>query len=64
VARVPGYRSRGSGFDPRHYQIFREVVVLERGPFSLLSTIEELLARNSREFGVEIRDYGRRDPPR
>jgi hypothetical protein len=22
VVRVPGYRSRGPGFDPRHYQIF------------------------------------------
>jgi hypothetical protein len=34
VVRVPGYRPRG--------QIFCEVVGLERGPFSLVSTIEEL----------------------
>jgi hypothetical protein len=39
VARVPGYRSRGPGFDSRRYQIFR-IVGLERGPLSLVSTIE------------------------
>jgi hypothetical protein len=43
VVRVSGYRSRGPGFDSRPYQIFREVRGLERGPFSLLRTIEELL---------------------
>jgi hypothetical protein len=33
VVRVPGYRSRGYGFDSRRYQIFFwEVVGLERGP--------------------------------
>jgi hypothetical protein len=32
-------------FDSRRYQIFREIVGLERGPFSLMSTIEELLGR-------------------
>jgi hypothetical protein len=32
-------------FDSRHYQIFREVVGLERGPFSLVSTTEEILGR-------------------
>jgi hypothetical protein len=32
-----------SGFDSRLYQIFWEVVCLERGPLSLVSTIEELL---------------------
>jgi hypothetical protein len=31
------------GFDFRRYQIFWEIVDLERGPFSLESTIEELL---------------------
>jgi hypothetical protein len=45
VVRVPGYRSRGSGFDSRRYQIFREVVGLERGPLSLVRIIEELLER-------------------
>jgi hypothetical protein len=34
-----------SGFDSRCYQIFREVVGLERGTLSLVSTIEELLGR-------------------
>jgi hypothetical protein len=31
--------------DSRHYQIFWEVVGLERGPLSLVSTTEELLDR-------------------
>jgi hypothetical protein len=39
VVRVPGYRSRGSGFDSLRYQIFW-VVGLEQGPLSLVSTIE------------------------
>jgi hypothetical protein len=37
-------------------------VGLERGPLSLVSTIEELLGRNSSGSGLEIRKYGRRDP--
>jgi hypothetical protein len=41
--RVPGYRSRGPGFDSWRYQIVREVVGLERGPLSLVRIIEELL---------------------
>jgi hypothetical protein len=45
VVRVSGYRSRGPGFDSRRYHIFLEVVGLERGPASLLSTIEVLLER-------------------
>jgi hypothetical protein len=53
-----------SGFDSRRYQIFLEVVGLERGPLSLVSTIEELLVRKSRGSGLEIREYGRRDPSR
>jgi hypothetical protein len=31
-----------SGFDSRRYQIFWEVLGLERGPLSLVSTVEEL----------------------
>jgi hypothetical protein len=50
-----------SGFDSLHYQIFWKVVGLERGPLSLVSTIEELLGRKSSSFGLEIRDYGCRD---
>jgi hypothetical protein len=43
-------------------RIFREVVGLERGPLSLVSTVEELLGRNSSGSGLERRKYGRRDP--
>jgi hypothetical protein len=35
-----------------------EVVGLERGPLSLLSTIEKLIGRNSSDSGLEIREYG------
>jgi hypothetical protein len=45
VVRVPGYRYRDPGFDSRRYQIFRDVVGLERGPLSLMRIIEELLER-------------------
>jgi hypothetical protein len=59
--RVPGYWSRGPGFDSRHCQIFWEVAILERGPLSLVSTIEELLGRNCSGSGLESRDYCRKD---
>jgi hypothetical protein len=49
-------------FDPGSYQIFWEVVGLERGPLSLVSTIEELLGRKSSGSGLENREYGSRDP--
>jgi hypothetical protein len=39
-------------------------VCLERGPLSLVSTTEELLGKNRRGSGREIREYGRRDPSR
>jgi hypothetical protein len=38
--------------------------VVERGPPSLVSTIEELLGRKSSGSGLESRGYGRRDPSR
>jgi hypothetical protein len=63
VARVSGYRSGAPGFSSRRYQIFW-AVDLERGPLSLASTIEELLGRKSSLSGLEIREYGRRDPSR
>jgi hypothetical protein len=44
VVRVSGYRSAGPGFDYRHYQE-TNVVGLELGPLSLVSTTEELLDR-------------------
>jgi hypothetical protein len=53
-----------SGFDSRRYQIFWEVVGLERGPLSLVSTIKELLERKSSSSCLGNRDYGRRDPQR
>jgi hypothetical protein len=39
-------------------------VGLDRGPLSLVSTIEELLERKSSGSGLESRDYGGRDPLR
>jgi hypothetical protein len=64
VVRVPGYRSRGLGFDSRRYQIFWEIMSLERGPLSLVSISEELLERNSSGSDLETREYGRGDPLR
>jgi hypothetical protein len=52
------------GFDSRRYHIFWEVMGLERGPLSLVSTIEELLERNSNSSGLKSREYSRRDPSR
>jgi hypothetical protein len=37
-------------------------VALERGPLSLVSTVEELLGTKSSGFGLENRKYGRWDP--
>jgi hypothetical protein len=53
-----------SGFDSRRYQIVWEVVGLERGPLSLVSTTEELLDRKSSGSGIESREYGRGGPLR
>jgi hypothetical protein len=62
VVRVHGYRSKGSGFDSQLYLIYCEVVSLELGALSLMSTIEELLGRNNSGSGLESREYGCRDP--
>jgi hypothetical protein len=43
------------------YQIFWEIVGLERGPLSLVTPTEELLGRNSSGSGLEIREYGSGD---
>jgi hypothetical protein len=64
VVRVPGYGSRGPRFDSRRCQFFWEVVGLERGPLSLVSTTEELLGRNSSGSGLESREYGHGYPLR
>jgi hypothetical protein len=53
-----------SGFEIRRHQIYWEVVGLERGPLSLVSTTEELLGRKSSGFGLESREYGSRDQSR
>jgi hypothetical protein len=50
-----------SEFDSLHYQIFWEVVGLEQGPLSLVSTIEEPLERKSSGYGLESQEYGHRD---
>jgi hypothetical protein len=52
VVRVPDYRSRDPGFDSRRYQIFRDVVLLERGPLSLVRITEELLEWKSSGSGI------------
>jgi hypothetical protein len=44
-----------SGFDSRRYQMFWEVVGLERGPLSLVMIIEELVQGNSGS-GLENRN--------
>jgi hypothetical protein len=53
-----------SGFDSRRYQIFWEVVGLERGALSLVSTVEELLGRKSSGSGVETEITAVGDLPR
>jgi hypothetical protein len=40
------------------------ILGLERGPLSLVTTIEELLRRNSSGSGLENREHGRGDPLR
>jgi hypothetical protein len=55
------HRSR---FDSRRCQIIWELVDLERGPLSLVTTIAELLERKSCGSGLESREYCRRDPSR
>jgi hypothetical protein len=53
-----------NGFDSRRYQIYWELVSLERGPLSLENTIEELHEIKSSGSDLESREYGRRDPSR
>jgi hypothetical protein len=55
---------RRSRLDSRSYEIFWEAVGLDRAPLSLMSVIEELLERKISGFGLESREYGRRDPSR
>jgi hypothetical protein len=53
-----------SWFDSRRYHIFWDVVGLERGPLSLVSTIAELLGRKTSSSHLGTREYGRREPSR
>jgi hypothetical protein len=53
-----------SGSDSWRYQIFREMVGLERGSLWSVSTIEELLEPRSSSSGLENPEYGRGDPSR
>jgi hypothetical protein len=64
AVRVPGYRFRGPSSIPGSPRSFWEVVGLERGPLSLVSTIEVLVERKNSGSGLENRDYGCRDPSR
>jgi hypothetical protein len=62
VVGVPGYRFRGQVRFPAHL-ILWEVVGLERGPLSRVSTIEELLGRKSSSSGLENQEYSHRNLP-
>jgi hypothetical protein len=53
-----------SGFDSRSYQNSWEVIGQERGPLSLVNTIEKILERKSSGSGLENSEYGLRDPSR
>jgi hypothetical protein len=64
VVRVSGYKSRDPGSIPSATRFSWEVLSLERGPLSLVSTTEELLGRKSSVSGLEFWQYGRKDPSR
>jgi hypothetical protein len=64
VVRAPGYRSRGLGSIPGATRFLWEIVGLELGPLSFVSTNEELLERKSSDSGLESREYGRKNPSR
>jgi hypothetical protein len=56
--------SNSKNISIRRYQTFWEVVGLEGGPLSLVSTTEELLGRNSGSSDLENREYSHVDPLR
>jgi hypothetical protein len=62
VARVLATDPKVPGSIPGATKIFWEVLGLERGPLSLVSTIEELHGRNSSGSGLENQEYGSGDP--
>jgi hypothetical protein len=57
-------QTQRSGFDSRRYHISWEIVGLERGPLSLVSTTEELLDKKSSGSGLENQDSAVEDPSR
>jgi hypothetical protein len=59
VVRVPGNRYRGLGFDSRRYQIFWEVVGVERGPLSLVRIIERKVAAPVQKSEINCRGVAR-----
>jgi hypothetical protein len=61
VVRDPGYRSRSPGSIPCATRFSDET---ERGPLSLMSTIEELLGRKCSGSSLESLEYGQWDPSR
>jgi hypothetical protein len=61
---IPDDRILNRPIDSQHYHIFWEVVGLEWGPLSIVSTTEQLLERKRCGSGLENRKYGRRDPSR
>jgi hypothetical protein len=58
VVGVPGYRSRGPGFDSRLYHFLLEVMGLERGLLSLVITIDRLCGLVVRVSGYSSRGAG------
>jgi hypothetical protein len=64
IGQSPWLQTQRSGFDSRRYQMFWEVVGLERCPLIFVITTEELLRRKSNSSGLESREYGCRDPSR
>jgi hypothetical protein len=48
----------------RRYQIMWEVVGLQRGPLSLMSTVEDLLERKISGCGLKTKNTVEGDPPR
>jgi hypothetical protein len=53
-----------SGFDSRRHQFFCELVGLERGPLSLVSTTEEIHERKRSGSSLENQEYSHKDPSR
>jgi hypothetical protein len=52
VVRIPGFKSRGSGFDSQIYKIFRVARGLERGPLSGVRINKELLERKVADHAI------------